>query len=365
MKPCLLLITFLFSSLALTGQTDTLLWEDFQDSIPNLLEFPDPDSTGTNNWVNYDMDFKADANSRPQNWYRTTDLVYITGDSTLYPADSNYVLGSSSWLQGFENGNRNWFITPPIQVVDDQAMVYWKAAPRQGPRYLDGYSVRVSTNENLPGDYDENNLNNIFGDFSDLLFQASQMIPPLPNGANDVNDDAFQADSFVYEPTNGYIHANRFTDENYMWADTAGTLYVGLLEPQSASLAAYAGETIYIAFLHDSDDDNLITIDDILVTGTNPVVSVNNLEDTDLNLFTYPNPVDNFLLARYQLDQNVQEVSINLFDLNGRHVQSFFNMANTTGTHVQRINLGSLPAGTYNLVLTAGEQQCSKKIIRR
>lgn len=365
MKQGLLLFTVFICAFSLSGQTDTLLWEDFQDSISNSLEFPDPDSVGTNNWINYDMDFKADANGRPQNWYITTDLVYLTTDTTLHPLDTNYVLGSSSWLQGFENGNRNWFISPPIQIVDDQAMLYWKAAPRQGPRYLDGYSVRVSTTENFPGDYDENNLNNIFGEFTDLLFHASQMIPPLPNGANDVNDDAFQADSFVYEPTNGYIHASGFTNQEYMWADTAGTLYIGLLEPQSASLAAYEGQTIYIAFLHDSDDDNLITIDDILVTGTDPIVSTNAPQQTFITFFTYPNPVDNYLIVNYQLLETVRNIQLDILDMNGRQVQSFSGLNSNPGNHTQRINLTNLPSGSYQVVFTTDKQQLSRTIIRR
>jgi hypothetical protein len=361
MKQLLLLFAMVFTISSAWAQMDTLLYEDFQDSIPNMIEFPDPDSIGTNNWVNYDMDFKEDANNRPVNWYWTSDLVYITGDTTIYPeGDSNLVYSSSSWLNGFENGNRNWLITPPIEVVDDQAMLYWKAAPRQGPRYMDGYSVRISTTENLPGDYDENNLDDIYGEFTDLLFAAAQMDVPLP-----ANSNTLEVDSFNYFPVNGYIHAQSFTDSNYYWLEDGGDAYIGLLEPQGFSLADYEGETIYIAFLHDSDDDNLITIDDILVTGTDPVTSTKEVEEDAFQVYTYPNPVDNYLIYNYRLKEKANSISLELYNLEGRLLQSFTNLADQPGNHTQRLDLRSLPGGQYSLVLRVNDQQVTRQIVRR
>lgn len=290
------------------------------------------------------------------------DLVYLTGDTAIYPeGDSNLVFASSSWLQGFENGNRNWLITPPIEVVDDKAMLYWKAAPRQGPRYMDGYSVRISTTEFNPGIYDENNLDMIFGDFTDLLFAAAQMDVPLPS-----NSATLEVDSFNYFPEDGYIHAQSFTDSNYYWLEDGGDAYIGLLEPQGFSLADYAGQTIYIAFLHDSDDDNLITIDDILVMGTEPAVSNRDIQVTDFRLFTYPNPVDNFLVVNYQLEQPVGTIELDLYNMEGRLMQSFNELANYQGSHTQRVDLRQLPGGQYNLVLRVDDKQVStRKVIRR
>jgi hypothetical protein len=40
-----------------------------------------------------------------------------------------------------------------------------------------------------------------------------------------------------------------------------------LLAPWSVDLTPYSNQTVYIGFLHNSDDDNFIALDDILVMG--------------------------------------------------------------------------------------------------
>ncbi len=365
MKKLLLISVLFFSVASLWAQLDTLLFQDFQDSITNELFFPDFDSIGTNNYINYDMDGKDDANSRPQNWYRSFDLVYITEDSTIYPAgDSNIVLTSSSWLSGFEDGNRNWFILPALEIVDDQATLYWKAAPRQLPRYMDGYTVRVSTTDFFPGDYDEDNLDEIFGEFSDSLFSAAQMIPPLPSTSGDPAGAALNIDSFLISPANGYVHGQRLTDSAYFYLQDGEDAYIGLLEPQAISLAAYEGETIYIAFIHDSDDDNLITIDDIFVEGTAEMVNnTQGPEESKFQLTTYPNPFNNFLILSYYLDQST-DVQIDIFDIEGRIVSSVAQSTAPQGRNIERMDLRSLPAGQYNVYLRAGDTQVVKKVVK-
>jgi hypothetical protein len=55
---------------------------------------------------------------------------------------------------------------------------------------------------------------------------------------------------------------------------TSTTQYPGLLAPWSVDLTPYSNQTVYIGFLHNSDDDNFIALDDIRVMGkegsTNP-----------------------------------------------------------------------------------------------
>ena len=345
-----LAIILLMLPFTLIGQMDTLLHEDFQDQIlsPTPVEFPlGADTT----WVNYDEDFLEDANSRPQDWYIDVSLVQAFADS-IPAADSNFVFASSSWLSGFLDGNRNWLITPPIQIIDDQATFHWKSAPRQGPRYMDGYSVLVSTTGNLPSD------------FTDTLERVQQMIPPLPNGASDVAINALNVDSFLYAPADGYIHADRYTLNDYFFLeDSTSTAYVGILEPHSVSLAAYAGETIYLTIVHDSDDDNYIIIDDLLLLGTNPVSSVDAPAVNDIRLVAYPNPVTNFANIMFHLEEPAR-VTLELFDSKGQLLKVLSPEERLNGEQTMRITTSQLPAGNYNVVLTVDGQQYVRQLLK-
>jgi len=336
--------------MALIGQMDTLLHEDFQDQVlePEPITFPmGEDET----WVNWDADAIPAAQSRPGDWYVDYDQAQLESD-TIAPTDTNFVFGSSSWLEGFEPGNRNWLIMPPLDIVDDQATFHWKSASFQGPRYLDGYSILVSTTENFESS------------FTDTLFRAAQMIAPLPAGASDAEVNAFNVDSFLFAPADAYVHADRYTLEEYYIPDTASALFLGVLEPHSVSLSAYAGETIYLAILHDSDDDNLIFVDDLLVMGSLVGSSTEGPVANDIRLVTYPNPVDNFLNVLFRLDEAAQ-VTLELFDSQGKRLQALQPENRLSGEQSMRLNLMQLPAGAYSISLNIDGQRYTRQVVKR
>lgn len=342
------LVLLCFFCLESFAQMDTLLYENFQDTVllPGETIFPEGNDTL---WVNFDGDGLADANDRPQTWYQDLDLGQSFLD-TVPPADSNFVLASSSWLNGFLDGNRNWLITPPLQIVDGTATLHWKSAPRQGPRYMDGYSVLISTDQNFPES------------FGDTLYRTQQMIPPLPSGASDTSLNAFNVDSFLFAPANAYMHANRWTLEEYRFLETPdATSWVGYLEPHSVSLADYAGETVYIAFLHDSDDDNLITIDDILIMG-NLAVSTKEPSIEDLRFVTYPNPVKNYLNVMYRLEE-LTDVNLVITDIQGKIIIQK-NIPDALGEMNHRLDMMQLPSGNYQVSLKIGDAVYNKQVIK-
>jgi hypothetical protein len=345
-----LALLFALMPLSLLGQMDTLLHEDFQDQTlePEEVIFPSGDDT---TWVNWDADFLEDANARPQEWFIDISLTQAFAD-TIAAADTNFVLASSSWLAGFLPGNRNWLITPPIEILDDQATFHWKSAPRQGPRYVDGYSVLVTTGDNFFGS-------------ADTLFRAAQMIEPLPNGSGDAEINAFNVDSFNFAPADGYIHADRYTLGDYFFLeDSTSTAYVGILEPHSVSLAAYEGQTIYLAIVHDSDDDNYIIIDDLLLMGTEVVSSTENPVANDIRLVTYPNPVTNFFNILFRLENQAQGV-LELYNQNGQLVRTAELGNLLSGEHTVRLNLASYPAGSYSVVLKLDGQVYTRQLIKQ
>lgn len=338
------LLTATFSNLF--GQNDTLLFQDFNTELiedEDIQIFPDaPDSD--DKWITWDEDMLPDANNRPQNWYWT--LAFELPDS-IPAEDSIFVFASSSWLQNFDTSNTNWLVTPLITVGDDQATLHWKSAPFQGPRYMDGYSVKILTGSSAYFDADEINT----------VFRAAEMTAITGDGAS------VDLANFEFGP--GYVHADGFTLTDYfIEPDTADAnpAHTGVLEPHSVSLAEYAGQSIYVAFHHDSADDNLISVDDILVLGN--IVSSSTVEERDLRFVTYPNPVSNYLNVLFRT-QEAADISLELFSQSGQKVDEIAIADGYVGEYNEQFDLRRLPAGSYTVVLTIDGQVFTKNVVRK
>ncbi|MBL0341631.1 MAG: choice-of-anchor J domain-containing protein [Bacteroidetes bacterium] len=323
MKNLLLISIFLLGANAAFAQSDTLLFENFDvDPTTNYLPFNSGNDT---QWVNFDADGLPDANSRPQEWF-WSDGAFASVDSV------DACLFSSSWLAGFLPGNRNWLMTPPIQIVDANAVLSWASAPRQTPLYVDGYSVLVSTTDNIEGS------------FTDTLFQAAQYL----TGAG--------SDYAAYTFSPGFVHGLDGTFTEFDAAADSSRL-IGVLRPFTASLAQYIGQTIYITFLHDADDDNLMAIDDILVTGT--TVGLNEVSN-DLGLMVFPNPAVDKIELSYNLAVTSPVVA-DVYDVKGSKVLSVSRGIQIAGAQKLTLDIQQLAVGTYTVVLkTAGAAITSK-----
>lgn len=314
MRKILLVLTLVLVTPFAMSQ-DTLLYENFDvDPTMNFLPFP---SGNDQVWVNYDEDGLVDANGRPQEWYWSDGGGFATVDT----ADD--CLLSSSWLQGFLPGNRNWLMTPPLQIVDATAMLSWSSAPRQTPLYLDGYVVLIS------------NTDNIETSFTDTLFEAAQF---LAGSGNDFS-------AYTFSP--GFVHG---LDGTYIEFDPTAdsSRFIGEQRPFSESLSAYAGQTIYIAFLHNSDDDNLVSIDDILVTGTMFTGITENNADIGLNV--YPNPAENIVEVSYEL-KSTSPVRYSIFDISGKLVEQEVRGLQIAGMQKMSIDVSGLAAGQYSIAI--------------
>lgn len=183
---------------------DTLLFEDFQSQ-----EIPA-------SWINLDLDMNTDANDRPMDWYISAEQF------TTMPGDTNWVATSSSWFNPFAQAN-NWLILEPLEICDANVSLIWQSKPFEGLPFMDGYKVLVSTTDSMTTS------------FTDTIFVAAEDV----GGGQGI-------------PGPGNVHPN-FEGDN------------GLLSEWRISLEAYEGQRIFIAFVHDSDDDNLIQLDDIFV----------------------------------------------------------------------------------------------------
>jgi hypothetical protein len=235
---------------------DTLIQEHFfKDPAEEMLPAP----TGHDFfWVNFDEDKRPHADSLPGAWFWDRDLV-----DTL----NNDCYTSASFLKSFTR-NRNWLILPKIHIPDDSYWFCWRSQPFEGPGFMDGYRVLVSTTSNLPSDKG----------FKDTLFAAAETVS-LPQ------QPTLNLNAFTF--SKGYIHAQGFTDSNYFFIDKVALpngatfeYYRCIFEPHAVSLKAYAGKEIFIAILHDAFRDNILQIDDILIT--NAKTTATQTPDADI-----------------------------------------------------------------------------------
>lgn len=327
----------LFSCAAI-AQNDTLLFENFNTPFDTLSDASDnvANSPSGNDliWVNYDADNIQDASGRPQNWYWKNEWL---GSDT---ATQGGVLVSSSWLNNNANGAENWLILRPLYISDASAVLSWKSAPYQGPRYMDGYKVMISVFDNRTTD------------FTDEVFTHAQMTTDSMGIDTLTNTYSFSA---------GSVHANGYTDATYYFYDSTLNGFHGLLEPHSIDLSAYAGYTIYIAFVHDSDDDNMMALDDILVTGT-LVVSTGDIKQLK-EISIAPNPVKDFFQLNYSSETN-ENIDIRIFNMQGKLMKEINNLSNNVGQNQQTLNVSELATGTYQVVIFQNGQQHTETLIK-
>lgn len=320
-KRLLLIITKIILSLSFSySQNDTLIWTDFSTDPAAYIQFGvlPPGLTSDTSWYNLDVDMQQDGSGsgRPLEWFWTNGFA---------PADSGQmVLASSSWTNN-PVATDNWLITKSITISDSNAVLSWASAPYQTPRYVDGYFIFISTTTN---DYNA---------FSDTIFQAAEYLSLNNSSAANL----FSSYTF----TNGFVHGQ---DSTYTILDPTSdsSRLLGVLRPFSASLKQYAGKNIFIAFDHHSIDDNFISIDNILVTGTK-TVGINE-ESREIKSNAYPNPA----FDRLYLDLTITSetnVTIEIFDIIGRKVWQE-NLGNLTlGKQYHSINVSELATGTYEV----------------
>ena len=176
----------LLTSLGVKAQ-DTLLYESFQFVMDSyLIEGPPSGLTQDDMWYNFDGDGLnwGSPTEREPGWWQIA--AFSDADSVdPYTLDFNAVMVSNSWFNPVGVAN-NWLITQNIKLGDHDTL-FWRSAPFQTPRFLDGYRVLISTT-----------TNDDFA-FEDVLFTAAEM-DELSNVAGD--STSFTNHTF----TTGFVH---------------------------------------------------------------------------------------------------------------------------------------------------------------
>lgn len=181
----------------------------------------------------------------------------------------------------------NWMITPGIVVPAEGATIEWWVVGQDANYYAEYYSVLVSTTGVNPSDF-----------------------------------------------------------TNTVFAGTAGANWAKV----SRSLAAFAGQTIHVAFRHHNISDMYwMLLDDISITAGNHA-GIN--EVNDINVALYPNPVTSKLNISAE---GVQEVSI--IDVNGRTVM--------TQQNANAIDMSEMANGVYFVRVITNEGISTQKIVKK
>ena len=330
----LLLAGMMASSVVLTAQ-NIILSENFNEEPTNIVE-DFPEDVDGSSWANWDADELTDNNGTMSSW------TWSEGAVALADTVQGGVFMSISWMENFAPGNRNWLITPGIKLDDDTGVLTWKSAPYQTPKWADGYSVYISTTDN-----------------SDLSF--TEMIAEFAEYLGTDTDTGAVAtgDYALYDFSEGYIHG---ADGTYIEVDTADfARNSGVLRPNEVSLAAYAGQTVYIAFVHDSDDDNILFIDDIQVTGNGSLLSVEELAEGQ-TFKVGPNPTTDFVTVSYELN-DLSDVLFEVYDVNGKKIVSDYKGAQMSGAHQFTYDLSGLANGNYSVVLNTNSGIVTSQVL--
>jgi len=196
------------------------------------------------------------------------------------------------------------------------------------------------------------------------LRDIAQCIPPIPAGSGaEVLDPAMGNSLFddgeVHYNGYDYSMVNTWFHEDGVAYDDA-TVYVGLLEPLSIDLSDFEGETVRIAVLHDSDDDNVMYVDNIEVE--DGVFS--NIEEIASQYFgIYPNPVEADLNIQFT-DKFNGTGFYHIIDAKGSLVTK--GMINSGSSATEQIAVNSLVPGNYTFQLfTEGVQTLATNFIKK
>lgn len=138
---------------------------------------------------------------------------------------------------------------------------------------------------------------------------------------------------------------------NILTVAHASNAPIATLNPYQADLSAYAGKTVYLAWVNDYTNGNVLSIDDVDVVTTPLAVS-----DVDKKDFTlYPNPTADY----FTINNLNNVVSVKIYDISGKVVKSI------SGSADNKFDVSNLEKGIYTVSIESKSGTVSKKIIKK
>lgn len=255
-------------------------------------------------YANDDVDgLTADPQMTP--WLPVSDWKFFY-DLNSITMDTNSFIGATSWFSPLAASD-DWFAVGPITIPAVGASLSWKHNMPDG-NYRDGYKILVSTT----------GLSNYTDFTSPAIFTVADMA-------------ASTAGDTVNTPDNIFV-------------------------PRSVSLAAFAGQVIYLAVQHAANDMFILYMDDFLIVEM--PATVNEFVNGARLFQNSPNPTASSTLINYELENSAQ-VALYVYDVTGKMVSSLNLGDQNSGTHNLNYSVENLSAGVYYYSLTVNNATSS------
>ena len=267
--------------------------------------------------------FNADGESQ---WAEYVATTLSNDDSTVTHFEEDFEsAGGSSYIDGdFTLNSGSWSAY--------QAGNFTLGNPRSG-------SKSVALNDDKPGAHITIPAVNSLGTLSFYFYQR--------NGA--------ATDEFTIEKSINGAAFEFVTSQSYNVGETY-TLFTTQVNDTSSS--------VRVRIVNDNQSGHLI-IDDLTVTQYEPV-SIENGHQTlpdQITLFpAYPNPFNPEVSVRFQIADHTQDVTLEVFDLNGRPMAMLARGEFRTGIHLVNWFPSDVPAGVYLLRLSNGSMTQLQRI---
>jgi hypothetical protein len=109
------------------------------------------------------------------------------------------------------------------------------------------------------------------------------------------------------------------------------------------------------------DNEALLDMSDAVFSMIDTVTSVSETSILERSLAIYPNPTDNQVTIQYQL-ADYKEVSVRIYDITGRLLNTINEGSQVPGDHQIRYNLGTLEGNLLIIQLQVGDEVIHRKV---
>ncbi len=131
--------------------------------------------------------------------------------------------------------------------------------------------------------------------------------------------------------------------------------------PRSTSLAAYAGQQIYLAFRHNANDQNILEFTNVMIT-ENAGTGINNQNNGFFIGTNMPNPAVNSTSINYTLDKS-SNVSFTVTDITGKVMMSENLSDVAAGANKVEVNTASFSNGMYFYTFLINGHSVTQKFV--
>ncbi|MBC8179592.1 T9SS type A sorting domain-containing protein, partial [candidate division KSB1 bacterium] len=134
--------------------------------------------------------------------------------------------------------------------------------------------------------------------------------------------------------------------------------------PTPTFISTTTGDSIAYLFSLILSDCELSSEPDTVIIAVNPQLDIEQHNfPRDFELLTvFPNPFNPTTTIQFHLDK-ASEVSIDIFNINGKLVEILFSGFKHIGSHKAQWNASNQPSGVYFVKIQSGSKSQSQKII--